>query len=70
MEVMENRQRFIDFLTGTQLRALNTYFTKPPRQLITFKEAGTQYQDPLIRGNYETLDFVLSPQRWRNAITD
>eukprot|EP00975_Prorocentrum_lima_P028253 5941758-Prorocentrum_lima.AAC.1 len=65
--VQDNRQRFIDYLSGLELRVMNTYFQKPTAKLITYREMSTRSEDPLTRGHYETLDFVLTAQRWRNA---
>eukprot|EP00975_Prorocentrum_lima_P011465 2438417-Prorocentrum_lima.AAC.1 len=67
-EVMDNRQRFMDYVSSLDLRVMNTWFQKTPQQLVTFREAGTKDEDLIIRGKYETLDYVITSQRWRNTI--
>ena len=47
----------------------NTFFDKPPTQLITFRETSNPSSGPpYIRGKFEVLDYVLVPHRWRNSI--
>eukprot|EP00975_Prorocentrum_lima_P047581 9946123-Prorocentrum_lima.AAC.1 len=49
---------------------MNTTFQKPSALLYTYREHGTAADSSLTRGNYETLDYVISPHRWRNNIRD
>eukprot|EP00975_Prorocentrum_lima_P007578 1626878-Prorocentrum_lima.AAC.1 len=67
---MDNRQRFMDYISSLDLRVMNTWFQKTPQQLVTFREAGTKDEDLLIRGKYETLDYLITSQRWRNTVLD
>jgi exonuclease III len=65
---MDSRERFIAFCMAHSLIVCNTWFEKPNKALLTYREIGASKADPCTRGNFETLDYVLVPARWRNAI--
>jgi exonuclease III len=67
---MDSRERFIAFCLEHSLVLCNTWFEKPAKALITYREIGASKSDPPIRGNFETLDYVLISSRWKNAITN
>jgi hypothetical protein len=50
---------------------MNTFFYKQEEKLITYKEDKAHLGGPPYnRSKYETLDYVLVPNRWKNAIKD
>jgi endonuclease/exonuclease/phosphatase family metal-dependent hydrolase len=69
-EVVQNRQLFIDYLTNNRMKAMNTYFQKPDEKLATFRDLGSTREDPIQRGTHEQIDFIVTPERWKNAIKD
>ena len=46
----------------------NTFFEKPDEKLFTFKNNINAVGGPYTRENYETLDYILVPERWKNSI--
>ena len=55
--------------TGTI--ASNTFFQKPNQKLITYRAPTNEpLGPPWTRGKYETLDYTLTPERWKNATID
>eukprot|EP00975_Prorocentrum_lima_P022495 4733758-Prorocentrum_lima.AAC.1 len=65
-ETLDNRYRFIELLIGEDMRVLNTFFPKADDSLFTFKEMGCDGTAPYERGRFETLDYIIAQQRWRN----
>eukprot|EP00975_Prorocentrum_lima_P011919 2533387-Prorocentrum_lima.AAC.1 len=51
-------------LMGEDMRVLNTYFPK------SVKEMACDGTPPYLRGRFETLDYIISQQRWRSGITN
>ena len=50
---------------------MNTHFTKQEHKLVNYKEDKSHPGGPPYdRSKYDTLDFILVPQRWRNVIRD
>ena len=69
--IIENRELFTKELMEHDLIATNTFFHTIPSKLITYKE-NKQHEGgpPFDRKNYDTLDYILIQQRWRNAVTN
>ena len=43
----------------------------PPQRLLTFKNRPEDgWTEPWRRPKFETIDYVLSMRRWKNAVTD
>jgi hypothetical protein len=69
--VIENRELFREAIEKDNLIVMNTHFTKQEHKLITYKEDKSHPGGPPYdRSKYDTLDFILVPQRWRNSIRD
>jgi hypothetical protein len=68
--VRENRRMFISMCNEMQGKVINTFFEKPDTKLITHKHAGTELGPPWTRGRYETLDYFIVADRWKNSVTD
>merc|ERR1712194_633142 len=68
--VKDSRQLLITFLTATKTTPINTWFDKPPSALCTYRSAGTPLDYPCRRPEFQTLDYCIVPQRWRNMITN
>eukprot|EP00975_Prorocentrum_lima_P071523 12938166-Prorocentrum_lima.AAC.1 len=50
---------------------VNTFFAKAPSALISYKEDKRHVSGPpFTRPTYETIDFILSPRRWRSSFVD
>eukprot|EP00975_Prorocentrum_lima_P054848 11497894-Prorocentrum_lima.AAC.1 len=69
-ETLYNRHLMLDYLIAEELRVMNTFFPKPVSKLVTYRELWADSGPPYERGRYETLDYVLAPQRWRNCVRD
>ena len=77
-DTADNRQRLLEFCETNNIKLANTLFPKPACKLVTYREIGIQHGPPWIRKDaeadfgkryrYECLDYILVPQRWRNAI--
>ena len=69
--VIENRELLTEFLSENQLVATNTIFQKQAEKLITYKNDKSHPGGPPYTHNkFDTLDFVLAPQRWRTSVQD
>ena len=44
------------------------FFEKPDEKLYTFKNTINTVGEPYTRDRYETLDYILVPERWKNSI--
>ena len=76
--VQTNRRMLIDFCKDTDSRLTNTFFEKPNSKLATYtmpddtlnKAAALERQglDPYTRKLYDQIDFLITPQRWKNHI--
>jgi hypothetical protein len=69
-----NRRMFINFCIANSLSVCNTNFNKPDTKLITYRHPGTQ-GPPYVRiegktQRYETLDYILIEDRWKNGVKD
>ena len=69
-EVVNSRQLFINFLINNNMKAMNTYFQKGDQRLVTFREIGTTRDEPIQRGTHEQIDFIVTPNRWKNTVKD
>ena len=47
---------------------VNTTFEKPPEKLATIKHQSTKPPYEYKRTNFDTTDYWLAPQRWKNGI--
>jgi len=45
-------------------------FEKPDKKLLTYHQPSVNLGPPYKRGPYETLDYVVATDRWKNAIQD
>ena len=50
------------------MKAMNTYFQKSDEKLAG--EIGSTRKDPIQRGTHEQIDFIVTPERWKNTIKD
>ena len=48
----------------------NTLFQKQEQHRATLRERGKGKEEEMKRGNFEQLDYILIPKRWRNEILD
>ena len=67
---LENRTLFMDFCIANSLCISNTLFRKPASRQITFREPGTCHALPWTPDKFAQLDFLLAPDRWKNAVKD
>ena len=66
-DVLDNRERFLDFLLQQDLVALNTLQAGPPNTQITFRNPGqTNFSPPWVETNFAQIDCILTKSRWRN----
>jgi len=68
--VQENRELFVELCRKHKLIASNTLFHKQEQHRATFREIGKGREEEMKRGNFEQLDYILIPKRWRNGIVD
>ena len=66
--VKENRRMFISMCMQLKCKVMNTMFEKPDIKLITHKHQRTRFGPPWVRGDYETLDYVIAGERWKNTV--
>ena len=64
----DNRERMIELAKTYNLVAMNIRFRKRPEKLATYRAPGTSFGPPWNRGRYETLDYILAHDRWKNSI--
>ena len=70
-EVLDNRERFLDFLLQQDLVALNTLQEGPPNTQITFRNPGQpNFEPPWVETNFAQIDYVLTKSRWRNLFSN
>eukprot|EP00972_Heterocapsa_arctica_P073538 10861108-Heterocapsa_arctica.AAC.1 len=70
-EKVFNRNSFTDLLREHDLRAMNTFFHKPPREKATCKFVGVVGNiGPWTTDRYFEIDFCLVRNRWHNSILD
>ena len=69
-EVLDNREHFINFCLEEKMNISNTWFQKEDKQLCTFIWPKTRGERklPYIRDRYETLDYWLTQQKWKNSV--
>ncbi len=68
-EVIDNRTKIIECAETMDLTIMNTMFQKQNHKLITYKEdKAHQGGPPYTRSTYETLDYILTPNRWKHFI--
>ena len=68
--MQENKNKLIEFVSEHKLILANTWFQKGDNKLATHKAPDTTPQSPLKRPYYDTIDYWLVPQRWKNSITN
>ena len=61
--VRESREIFVNHCIETDCKIMNTTFEKPDEKLMTHRENFTNREPPYTRGNYETLDYIIVPER-------
>ena len=66
---IDNRQRFLAFCQVHTLKIMNTCFYKEDKYLCTYKDVGIK-GPPYKRHNYETFDYFLTTNKWKNIIKD
>ena len=64
----ENGNPTVEFCEGNELKAMNTFFQKTDEKLITYRAPGVHTREPWTRGRFETLDFVITADRWKNTV--
>ena len=70
-EVATNRQNLINFCIEQDLIMVNTQFQKPDYKLCTYKRAtDTPVGPPRQRHAYNTTEYALVADRWKNACKD
>ena len=69
VRTMENRELFLAWVAGNRLHLANTWFQKPDKQLITFREVGTDPHTPTTdTSKYNQLDYILCRHPFKNSI--
>ena len=64
-EVLDNRERFLDFLLQQDVVALNTLQEGPPNTQITFRNPGQpNFAPPWAETNFAQTDYILTKSRW------
>ena len=70
-EVLDNRALFLDYAMEMRMKVANTLFQKPPQGLLTYKENKAHLGGPpWTRNPYETLDYILVQDQWKNSLTN
>lgn len=71
-EVWDNRERFVNYVQENNLVVHNTRFQKTKRKICTYhnKHGDHKGGGPWDAKNYGQLDFVITEQRWKNAVKD
>jgi len=68
--VQENRELILDLCRKHNLVIGNTLFQKQEQNKATYREIGVDREAEMKRGNFEQLDYILIPKRWRNGLLD
>ena len=69
VEVLENRDLFLDFLIQNDLVALNTLHEGPSSTQITHRNPGQPtFEPPWEEHRYAQINFILTKARWRNHL--
>ena len=70
-EVLDNRERFLDFLLQQDVVALNTLQEGPPNTQITFRNPGQpNFEPPWVETNFAQIDYVITKSRWRKIFSN
>ena len=70
-DVLDNRERFLDFLVQQDLVAVNTLREGPPETQITYRLPGQPaFEPPWIEDRYAQIDYILTKSRWRNLFSN
>ena len=70
-EVLDNRERFLDFLVQHDMVALNTLQGGPPETQITYRYPGqANFEPPWEEARFTQIDFILTKSRWRNLFSE
>jgi len=67
--IIDNRNRVINYCATCTLKIMNIMFQKPDTQLYTYAQPGT-IGPPYTRPRYETIDYILSTNAWKNTVKD
>ena len=68
-KTQENRDLFLAFVKGNSLHVANSWFQKPRKKLITYREVGTlPHDDPEDATKFAQLDYLLCRPRFKNSI--
>ena len=68
--MQENKNKLIEFASEHKLILANTWFQKGDSKLATHRAPETTPQSPLKRPFYDTIDYWLVSQRWKNSIAN
>ena len=69
--VVDNRSRFLEFVSDCDLWVANTCFEKPRIKTVTRRQIGIYGSlHNAHAGCADQIDFILTGQRWKNACTD
>ena len=73
LQTADNTQDNREFLSAAvrehDLFPMNTHFQQDNKHLVTYKEMATLKGEPWNATRYATLDYILTPGRWKNCIT-
>ena len=68
-EMLDNRQRFIEFCQVNNLCIMNTMFKKPPKKTCTFRDIGMSgFEAPFTPERYAEMDFITIVKPWKTGI--
>ena len=69
-DVLNNRERCIDFVQENDLIVKNTMFNKRMKNRCTYKNKNTGHKGgkPWNATNYGQIDYIMIENRWKNAI--
>ena len=67
-DTLENRTNFLALLKAHELRPINTWFTKPPEKLATYREMCKAEEGkntgPFTTEKYAVLDYFITKESW------
>ena len=70
-EVLDNRERFLDFLVQQDLVAISTLKEGPPETQITYRFPGQpNFEPPWSESRFTQIDYILTKSRWRNLFSN
>ena len=66
----ENRDLMIEFCMTNDMRIVNTMYKTRQDNTATYGRVGIDIAQEINKDTHEQIDYIVTPKRWRNAVTN